>query len=225
MPGEVSLAIGAIQTGVALANLLKKRNRPEYNAAPQLEAAYSDALGRTKYGYTGNQVLGFKQDLQRNNNQQFSKATSQFGNQLGGVATAGINFGNISALNNFYKNDATLMGEHVRNAYGIADKFQRIADMNTTAAIQNYNQNQQAWGHALESGIYNTAYGVNSQLMKNNPADPNVVVNPVTGQPAAVTTGAPSNVPQYDNTFDNTDTTLFDPTFAPSTSHFKKGVM
>ena len=183
MPGEVSLAVGAIQTGVALANLLKKRNVPKYDVTPQVSNAYADAMQRAKYGYTGNQTASFRQDLSRNNNQQYSKAVGQFGNQLSGATTAGVNFGNLRALNEFYKNDATLMGQNVRTAYSMADKFQRISDMNTTAAIQNYNQNQNAFGQALQAGISNLAYGTNAQLLgKNGGATPDV--NPVTGQPA-----------------------------------------
>lgn len=182
--------LAGIQTAIGIYESIKnsKKQIPEYRITPQLNDAYSTAQQIAKYGYSGAEDAAFRQDLTRQNNSQFARAQRNFGNQLSGATMAGINYGNIGALERHFANSNSIMGQKIREAGRMAGEYQRIADMNTATKLQMYNREQAAGGNLLNAGIGNFVNTSNARMYADALKDPIAAQptdNPATGQSTA----------------------------------------
>ncbi len=82
---------------------LRKLGDRDYMSAEEINQRAKGAAE----GYTAAERLNFFQNLVRNNNAQYSKALS-YRPDMAGSILAGINYGNIGAMNQYAANDASL---------------------------------------------------------------------------------------------------------------------
>lgn len=111
----------------------------------------AEAEAKTPTGYSGQEKAAFMSNLARLNNQKY-RVASQTNPNMASNINAGIQYGNLGALNEFAKNDAALRRSKVDRLFsGITQTDVR----NTSNAIQNRRMLQQQYGQAYQAGIGN----------------------------------------------------------------------
>ena len=168
----VTLGVGAYKSYQARKGLknLNKQAMPEYsmNQAPTQTAdsvaAQSMARQNANQGFSGAQTAAFQSNLAQNNNAQFQRAKDIGGGNLASAIGAGINYGNIGALNQFASQDANLQRQNRQDFYGQAAQGQNFqnsvqqynqgqSNLNTQARLQQRQNLEMAYGGALSSGL------------------------------------------------------------------------
>lgn len=124
------------------ANKLKNVN-PKFRDANLIR---EEAEGAVRYGYAPEEVADFRASLQRANNQGARMATDRNPN-LSGAIQAGINFGNIGALNSFAAQDAALRRNKVNDYVSLSTGQY---NNQTQADIRNKYDQEVAYGNAMK---------------------------------------------------------------------------
>lgn len=150
--------IRAYKANKALKNL-QGQPMPQYSLSPQLSNAYAMAQKNVNnaQGYTPEETAAFTQNLAMNNNAAFQRAKDIGGGNLSSAIGAGINYGNIGALNKFAASDAALRREtQMQNQgqlYNLAGQLQNQQNLADQAKIQQRMQLESAYGQALQQGL------------------------------------------------------------------------
>lgn len=158
-----SLILGGAQAAAGLYGLsqVAKDPYPEYKVAPEAQAAYNTAQEQAKFGYAPEQKAAFGQDMARSSNTRFRRAVDMGGGNLAYALHAGINAGNLGAMNNFYAQDAQLQNQKQRYVGQLAQGFQSNQNMNTRSAIQSRDAIEQAYGNSIQAGLNNAVGSLN----------------------------------------------------------------
>lgn len=177
------------------------RNKPAgYDVTPEQQSAYDRAQGLANSGYTQDEKSSFMQNLARQNNASYSRSFAQGGNTLAGAIRAGINYGNVGALNTFAAQDAQLHRSNIRYADQMGQGITNQRNMNTRQNLAEYMQKQQAYGQASKQGSQNMFNAVNTFAALGS-KEPTKTDPATTGNPNFYAYGIP---------------TPFDPTAVPS---------
>lgn len=158
--------IGAAQSYYALKELkrLKKMGIPQYELDAQMQADINLANERAKRGYTPEQQAAAFQGMNRQSNLAYQRGLGQTGNTLGGAVSAAANSNALAFLNQYYANDASIMGANVRYAHSLNQEKQRIENMNRQQQINMYNEDRKAASQLLNAGMYNITSGIQGNL-------------------------------------------------------------
>lgn len=124
------------------------------------DSILNEATSKTPSGYTPQQEAAFNSNLTRLNNQKFRMA-SQANPNLSANVRAGIDFGNIAALNEFAKNDAILKNQKINT---LATTIRGQDNANVTNQISQKAQMEQAYGNAYRAGLGNIVGALDSKI-------------------------------------------------------------
>ena len=128
------------------------------NLASQPEPTYRDpnsilaeAEAKTPTGYSGAEKAAFMNNLARLNTSRYRIASQTNPNMASNIG-AGIDYGNVGAINEFAKNDAAIRRNKVNSLFGAIT----AADTrNTSNAIANRRMLEQQYGQAYQAGVGN----------------------------------------------------------------------
>lgn len=129
-------------------NDLAKQPEPEYRSAVDI---YNEADANTKSGYSPEEKAAFMGNLNRARTASQRIASDRNPN-LAGVINAGINYGNIGALNQFASDDASLRRQKISQ---LASGITAQSNANTSNAINLKRQKEAAYGEAYKAGVGN----------------------------------------------------------------------
>lgn len=148
------LAYGIYQTSEAKRKA-KKLGEPKKYADPDklMAQARSNAVG-----YTPAEKLSYFQSLVKNNNAQYQNAL-KYRPDMASTIQAGIDYGNIDALNRFAANDADLRRRDEQRLLGL---YQTQDARNTSSYNQRLLMQEQALGRAEQAGIQNIWAGAST---------------------------------------------------------------
>ena len=116
----------------------EKLNAPAYSENAAMTQSRIRAEQMAKAGFTPVQRAAFFQNIARLDNSRYQKATQVGGGNLAQTVNAGINYGNIGALNNFAGQDAQLQRQNIQYADSFAKNLQLIQNMNTQKDYARY---------------------------------------------------------------------------------------
>lgn len=126
-----------------------------YGVTPEQQHSYDRAEKLAMNGYSPEEKAAFAQNMAQRSNQAYHKAMTFGGNGLAGAIQAGINYGNTGALTNFAAQDAALKRQNIHYADSVGNQITQQKNKNTALQWQNYNNQAQAYGHALKSSKEN----------------------------------------------------------------------
>lgn len=160
--GGVNLGLGAYKTYQARKGLknLAGQPMPQYSLSPELSSAYNMAQQNANQGYSGEETAAFKSNLAQNNNSGYQRAKDMSGGSLSGAINAGVNYGNIGALNQFAAQGNQIKRQNQNTFYGLAGQVQGQRNMNTQAQLQHRQQLESAYGNALSQGLNSISSGL-----------------------------------------------------------------
>lgn len=171
MVGIASLVLGAVQTGVGLYKLSQEGDAPTAGITPEMKAAYARANDRAKAGFTPQEKAAYNQSLATAGNTAYRRGVDMSGGSLAGALRAGINAQQLGARNQFAATDAQLQRENIRYADSLAQQMQSQKNLQTAQELQQYNQRQQAYGQAMQSGLSNITGSLNATQALNSGAN------------------------------------------------------
>lgn len=170
--------LGAIQSGVALANLVKlgKKSQANYGITPEQQRSYDQAQVNATRGFNPAQRGAFMNNIISSQNAAYQKAVDVGGGQssqaIGGILKAN----RLGAFNQFAAQDASLQLQNQRYADQMGQNITQQRNLATGQDIQNRVRQEQAWGGALQSGLTNLGSAGNFYAMTAQG------YNPVTGE-------------------------------------------
>lgn len=158
-----TLALGLYQT---LASAKKRKDLskvPEsnYEITPEMQAAYTAALNRAKYGFDPRQKGAFLNNLSSSNNQMYQRAIDLSGGQMSGALSRMMASNNIRGLNQLAADDARLQMANQQYADSLGRDISNQRNMKTSNEIRKRMMLEQALGTAGAQGLNNMATGVN----------------------------------------------------------------
>lgn len=166
--GIASLVLGAVQTGVGLYKLSQEGDAPTAGITPEMKAAYARAEQRAKSGFSPQEKAAYESSLATAGNTAYRRGVDMGGGSMAQALRAGINAQQLGARNQFAATDAQLQRENIRYADSLAQQIQSQKNLQTAQELQQYNQRQQAYGQALQSGLGNIAGSLNATQALNS---------------------------------------------------------
>ncbi len=151
LPG---MAISLYETikGAQNLNALNNTPYPEYGVGNELQGAYNNAQSMAKMGFTPQERAAFTSSQGQGSATNAYYAT-KMGGGLGSAIQGGLNAQNIDSNNKFAGQDAALHRQNIEYAGSLASQMQNQENIKTQADIQRRNQQEQAWGGAMNSGL------------------------------------------------------------------------
>lgn len=140
----------------------KKYNRqavPQYTEDPSMTASRRRAEESAKFGYSPEQRSSFFNNLSRLNNSRQIRALSAGGGNASAAVNAGINYGNIGALNTYAMNDAALHRSNIQYADAFSRNLQALRNMNTQKDYAAYIDKGRAIAQMRDNSLKNLVGG------------------------------------------------------------------
>lgn len=163
MLGIGSLVLGGIQTIGGLIGLLTQKKPPMYSMSPDQQAILGQARQMATQGFTGQETAAYQSQIARQGQTAYQRAIDMSGGGMAQALSGGIGAANLGAANQMALQDAALRRQNQQFYSRMAGEQQRIQDMNVAAAQREYQQAQQSFGGALQSGL--TQLGSAGNLM------------------------------------------------------------
>jgi ribosomal protein S18 len=159
---------------------LSKQEDPQYRSATDI---LNESKANIQRGFSAQEEADFNQSLARSENQRFRTA-STFNPNLAGVVNAGINYGNLSALNRFAADSARLRDRKIES---LASDITRQDNLNVQDAIRRKREKEMQYAEAYRAGVGNIA-GAMDQVDR----DAASVTSILTGMPAGGRQASPT---------------------------------
>lgn len=218
--------LGAIQSGIALANLIKlgKQKRPNFGITPEQRASYDQAKVNAQYGYSPAQRGAFENTISSSQNAAYQKAVDISGGQQNNAISGILRANRLGAYNQFASQDAALKLQNQQYADRMGRDITQQRNMATNQDIQNRIRTEDAWGGALQSGLTNLASAGNFYAMTAQDYNP---VTGVRGTPGGTNPGGtnPSSASQtgvYQGTLGQHNPNPWSNPYKPPTSPLQK---
>lgn len=159
--GAIQGAQGLIQTASSLASLAKLNSTPapRFEQTPEMRMATSQAAQRANSGFTPEQLNAYNAQLATAGNTAFRRGVDMAGGNMAGALNSALNAQQLGARNRLAVSNAELQNQNVRYRDSLYGQGQQLKNMQTQYEQQQRQQAQQAWGQALQSGIWNVAQG------------------------------------------------------------------
>lgn len=135
---------------------LHKEKFPTFEEVAAMENSRNRANQMAQGGYTAAETAAFTQNLVRQQNTAYTKAVDRAPGQSQAIL-AGLNYGNVNALNQFAANDANLHRENVRYADSFSKYLQQLNNQNIQEQITSRREAERAYGEAVKSGTESIA--------------------------------------------------------------------
>lgn len=221
--------LGAIQSGVALANLVKlgKKSQANYGITPEQQRSYDQAQVNATRGFNPAQRGAFMNNITSSQNAAYQKAVDVGGGQssqaIGGILKAN----RLGAFNQFAAQDASLQLQNQRYADQMGQNITQQRNLATGQDIQNRVRQETAWGGALQSGLTNIASAGNFAAMTAQGYNPvtgvydrqtSNPVNTVNTTTAGTTPSTPANTTPIGPEQSYVETGKFNPYYIPPTN-------
>jgi len=159
------------QASKALRDLAKQPD-PQYRSAIDIK---NEAEAVNQRGFSAQEEADFGTSLARMSNARLRSARDMNPN-LANAVTAGINFGNLGALNKFAADSARLRENKVNR---LAGDITQQSNANVSEAIRRKREKEMAYGEAYKAGISNI-----SNMFEQIDRDAASVTAILTGMPA-----------------------------------------
>lgn len=124
------------------------------------ESILQEATAKTPFGYSAQERAVFNNDLSRLGTQKYRMATQSNPNLAQNIQ-AGIDYGNIAALEQFAKSDASLKQQKIGQ---LASMITAQDNAKTAYDINQKSQMEQAYGEAYKAGLANVVGVFDSKM-------------------------------------------------------------
>jgi len=155
---EIKAIYGLTQMNKSKKALNRLANwKPEFRSG---ESILQEATAKTPYGYSAQEQTAFNNSLARTNNMRYRLASQSNPNMASNI-NAGIQYGNIGALNEFARNDASLKQQKIGQ---LTNMIRSQDNMNVSNQINQKSQMEQAYGEAYKAGLSNIVGAFDSKM-------------------------------------------------------------
>ena len=137
-----------------------------YSMSPDQQAILGQARQMATQGFTGQEKAAYESQIARQGATASQRALDLSGGGMAQALSGSIGAANLGAANQMAINDAALRRQGQQFYARMAGEQQRIQDMNVQAAQREYQQAQQSFGGALQSGL--TQMGSVGNLLAEN---------------------------------------------------------
>lgn len=180
----VKMIGGAVQLYKANKALqeLHKQPEPNYAISPEYQQAYAKALAMSNgSGFSAQETAGFNNDLAMNNTATFKNAVDIGGGGMGSTINAGIQYGNINAINQRAGQGAALKRGYAQDAASLAQGLQSQQNLIDQTRIGRRQLLEQTYGAAkaqANENIWGASDSASNSLLAGyrggNPSTPEV---------------------------------------------------
>lgn len=153
MLGIGSLVLGGIQTIGGLIGLLSQKKPPMYSMSPDQQALLAQSRQMASQGFTGGERAAYESQIARQGATASQRALDLSGGGMAQALSGSIGAANLGAANQMAVQDAALRRQGQQFYSRMAGEQQRIQDMNVAGQQREYQQAQQSFGGALQSGL------------------------------------------------------------------------
>ena len=160
----VGAVLGIVQAGIGIYGLInssKDKDKGAPQEAPELRSAYQRALEQSEYGYEAQQKKALEQKIAQESTTAYRRGVSMGGGSLAGAVRSGINAMQLDARNEMAMNDASLKMQKQAPVYSLAGQIQAQGNAKSSFYAQQYAQEQQAFGGALQAGTQSLGNAMN----------------------------------------------------------------
>lgn len=155
--------LALLQTGYGIyqtaAAEIEESKLPDYQKYKDSKEIMAEAKNQAR-GYTAKEKLAFFQQMAQNNARKYYQAMS-YRPDMANTIMAGINYGNIGAINEFAAKDAQLRRQDEQRLAGL---IQTQDARNVSAFNSRLQMREQALGQAKQAGVQNMWGGATSAM-------------------------------------------------------------
>jgi len=155
--------LALLQTGYGIyqtaAAEIEESKLPDYQKYKDSKEIMAEAKNQAR-GYTAKEKLAFFQQMAQNNARKYYQAMS-YRPDMANTIMAGINYGNIGAINEFAAKDAQLRRQDEQRLAGL---IQTQDARNVSAFNSRLQMREQALGQAKQAGVQNIWGGATSAM-------------------------------------------------------------
>jgi hypothetical protein len=163
----VNAALGGIETiwSMHKLNQLEKTPFPQYSISPELQSAYSEALGLKDQGLTAAEKSSFQADINRGAETNYQKAIRASGGSMSNAIMGAVNAEQLGAYDKLAATDAELHRQNLQSYFQISGEMQRQRNLISQQQIEQRMQLEQQYGKTLNAGVSNITNAASSLAM------------------------------------------------------------
>jgi hypothetical protein len=165
--GAANLIAGGIES-IWASNTLKQLDKtpfPQYSISPELQSAYSEAMGMKDQGLTGGEKASFQADVNRGAATNYQNAIKQSGGSGANAIMGAVNAEQLTAYDKIAATDAEVRRQNLTAYYQMSGEMQKQRNLISQQQIEQRMALEEQYGKTLQTGNSNILNGASSLAM------------------------------------------------------------